>query len=368
MRIFSFFVILICLLVSVVALAQERAEISAEKTTHDFGQIPESDGLASHTFTIKNSGNSPLVITRVTVSCGCTTPAWTKEPIAPGNTGDVIITFNPKGRPGPFHKTASVYSNGQKGALRLNISGNVTARPATPTVTYPYSIGTLKLETKKVSYNSVRPDETVGEKIRIRNDGENPLFIKKGRLPNYLTVDIQPESILPGETGEIYILLNAEAAKRKGRIVHTLPLTIEGNEKKGEQGSIMIAANIIDNFTKLSSSGKANAPVAQLSATGLDFGRVESKGGILPVIGGKTSENLTITNTGKNPLSIYSVSCDNDVVDISGGKKELKPGTSATYKITLRPKEIKSRLDTYIYVVTNDPSGPVRMIKVTAEK
>ena len=76
-------------------------------------------------FKIKNTGEAPLVLTRVIASCGCTTPEWTKEPIAPGKTGDIKITYNPKDRPGPFVKTISVYSNGKTGSFILTIRGEV---------------------------------------------------------------------------------------------------------------------------------------------------------------------------------------------------------------------------------------------------
>ena len=90
--------------------AQNGAQISADELTYNFGTIAEADGLASHTFEIKNTGDGPLVITRVTASCGCTQPEWTKEPVAPGKTGNVKVTYNPKGRPGPFYKTISISS------------------------------------------------------------------------------------------------------------------------------------------------------------------------------------------------------------------------------------------------------------------
>ena len=119
--------ILTAMLLSVGSLsAQEKqAVISAKETIFDFGNIKEGAGKVVHTFVIENTGNGPLVMTRVIASCGCTTPEWTKEPIAPGKTGDVNITYNPAGRPGPFVKTISIYSNGKKGSYILTIKGKV---------------------------------------------------------------------------------------------------------------------------------------------------------------------------------------------------------------------------------------------------
>lgn len=107
------------------AQAQRSAVISASKTDHDFGVIKESAGKVTHTFVIKNAGNAPLVLTRVVASCGCTTPEYSTEPIAPGQEGRIVVSFNPAGRPGQFLKTIAVYSNGRDGAFTLRIKGVV---------------------------------------------------------------------------------------------------------------------------------------------------------------------------------------------------------------------------------------------------
>ncbi len=119
------FVFMAILLATGMVWADGRAVIYADETSYDFGQIEEDEGKVSVTFTIKNVGDAPLVVTRVIASCGCTTPEWTREPIAPGKTGDIKITYNPKGRPGPFSKTISVYSNGKAGSFVLTIRGEV---------------------------------------------------------------------------------------------------------------------------------------------------------------------------------------------------------------------------------------------------
>lgn len=359
---------LIGILVFSVVNAQDNAQIKVDELTYNFGNISETDGPTSHVFKVRNTGTSPLVITRVTASCGCAQPEWSKEPIAPGKTGDLKVTFNPKGRPGPFYKTVSIYSNGKKGSYSLAIKGNVTPKSTLPVISYPYSIGELKLHTKTILFSSIRPDEALGEKINIMNDSQKSLTIQLGKVPNYFTVEVNPSTLSPGESGEITILLDAKQAKRKGRVTTELPVIISSADKKEANGHIQIAANIIDNFNKLSSSDKAKAPVANLSGTLLEFGQLPDKSSIIPLIGGRVSITFDITNTGKSPLQIYSVTSDDERLDISGGKKELKPGATTTFKVSIRPKEIKTQLEALINVVCNDPNGPVRLIKVTAYK
>ena len=78
------FIFMAILLATGMASAQKKAVISAETTSFDFGTIKEADGKVSHTFEVSNTGDMPLVITRVIASCGCTTPEWPKEPVAAG--------------------------------------------------------------------------------------------------------------------------------------------------------------------------------------------------------------------------------------------------------------------------------------------
>ncbi len=99
------------------------------ETSHDFGNIKEAAGAVSHEFRFTNTGDAPLVILSATTSCGCTKPTFPKEPVEPGDTAVVRITYNPAGRPGEFDKNITVKSNSAKGAkARLKISGVVIPR------------------------------------------------------------------------------------------------------------------------------------------------------------------------------------------------------------------------------------------------
>ncbi len=76
----------------------------------NFGKIPEGQKLQV-AFRFKNTGSTPLVITRVQPSCGCTVAEQPEEPIAPGGEGEIKAIFNSKGHPGVNHKTLFVTAN-----------------------------------------------------------------------------------------------------------------------------------------------------------------------------------------------------------------------------------------------------------------
>ena len=122
----SFYSILIALLISMTAFAKEKApKIVFEKTTYEYGNIKKADGDASCEFKFTNKGNAPLIITRASSSCGCTAPTYPKEPIAPGESGVIGVTYHAKGRPGGFSKNITIYTNVPEEKIKLIISGNV---------------------------------------------------------------------------------------------------------------------------------------------------------------------------------------------------------------------------------------------------
>lgn len=107
------------LLVSVVAAyAQSPTTASTngpvltwDKSTHDFGNMVQGD-VVEHTFKFTNTGNEPLVITNVQVSCGCTTPkGWPRDPVMPGGKGELTVSFNSAGKMGAQTKPVIIVSN-----------------------------------------------------------------------------------------------------------------------------------------------------------------------------------------------------------------------------------------------------------------
>lgn len=93
---------------------------------YSFGTIA-TGAVVRHTFEFRNTGTAPLVISTIGVSCGCTTPSWTKSPIKPGGVGLVNVTFNSAGKTGVQNKILTVESNSSSGPALLSLKGEVGA-------------------------------------------------------------------------------------------------------------------------------------------------------------------------------------------------------------------------------------------------
>lgn len=110
--------------------------ITFDNTTLDYGTVKQnSDG--NRVFTVKNTGKKPLIITSVKPSCGCTTPDFSKDPIAPGKSGHIKVHYN-TAITGGFQKLIEVFSNDPENSRSvIYIKGNVlaTGTPETKSVT-----------------------------------------------------------------------------------------------------------------------------------------------------------------------------------------------------------------------------------------
>ena len=106
------------------APSTEVAVLEWDSQNHDFGKIKQGTPV-THEFKFTNKGKVPLIITNVTASCGCTTPAWSRDPVPPGQQGFVKATFN-AGAVGAFDKAVTVPANIQNGNTQLKIKGEVS--------------------------------------------------------------------------------------------------------------------------------------------------------------------------------------------------------------------------------------------------
>jgi hypothetical protein len=111
-------------LISFYVNAQEKvAKIDFKSDTVDYGTIEKgADGLRVFEFT--NTGDAPLIVSKVTSSCGCTVPKWSKEPILPGQKGEIQVKYDTN-RVNPIRKTITVISNASTPTVALKIKGEV---------------------------------------------------------------------------------------------------------------------------------------------------------------------------------------------------------------------------------------------------
>lgn len=179
----------------------------------EVGTLGEDDAPQTYRFAFVNAGREPLVITKVSTSCGCAMPTFGREPVAPGGRAEIAVRFTPKGHPGTLNRHVYVYTNHSAvhPAVRLTLRGVVM-----PTEDkwqgYRAAMGpALRAKRNRMVFRQMRRTEVRTERIECVNTGTEPLrpIADRTTLPEYIAFRTEPEIILPGATADLVVTVDA---------------------------------------------------------------------------------------------------------------------------------------------------------------
>ncbi|MBO4805091.1 MAG: DUF1573 domain-containing protein [Paludibacteraceae bacterium] len=332
----------------VAGVSGKAPEISFDTLVHNFGTFPEETGKVSCTFTFKNTGGADLVLQKVKASCGCTTPEWTKTPVAPGETGTVIATYNASGRPGAFTKTITVTSNA--GDKRLTIKGEVIPKAAKIEDQYQIDFNGLRLKKKHVYMNAVEYENGKTERVQIVNNTKEDMVVSFKNVPAYMEIKSSPEKLKAGEKGTIDVTIKKNAGEW-GSISEDVEVLVNGKPvvKDGKNSVISIHGNIQENFASLTAEEKANAPVVKVGNV-IKLGEIKADT--------KKTFKFTVSNDGKSDLYIRKASADSKAINLTAPSKPIKPGKKADIKLEINTKGFAAGdFTNRVTLITNDPNN-----------
>ena len=341
-----------------------QAVILFNEQRHDFGEVQENLGVVTHNFEFRNTGNEPLVISKVRTSCGCTVPEYSEAPIAPGETGHVKITFNPSGRPGKFSKAINVYTNTIPERTILRIVGNVVQDKVVPDMQYAYRIGDVALKSLHLSMSKVVKGRIMEDSMEVVNVGAEPLVPRVVNVPQHLTVTFSPDTLTKGQVGVMRIAYNPDAIDDWGyrRDEFNIVGTVSENTplEDTHYNTITVSGVLQEDFEAYTAEQLEQAPILVVGRQSVDFKVVEGTK--------KVQREIYVVNAGYSPLVIHKIRTDGGVIDAYVKKNKIKPGQSTKMVIELDPMRARSNaLLSDIFIVSNDPSNPSQAIRVTAE-
>ena len=337
------------------ATGQSVSTMQFEDDRWDFGTIKEVDGIVSHTFVFKNTGNKPFVIEEVAVSCGCTTPEFSRAPILPGKTGQIKVSFDPTDRPGAFNKEIYIMSNGRANRNTLTIRGEVIPRPRSVEEDYPFIMSSgMRFNTLSLNYRYVEQGKLRSMTIGYANTSSKAVSLGFDILPEnpYLTVSA-PKSICAGCRGEITVTYDFRQAKIWGRMSDRIYPVIDG---KRTSLSVSTTVTAVDNFSTMEDG---TAPRIRLEPSFHHFGDARR--------GDRLTREIKLTNEGKSPLIIRWIDQTHGVTSNLRTGTSIAPGQSIRFTVTLTVPDTAD--GTYIgtmTLVTNDPIRPARDLRLAA--
>ena len=207
-------------LLAAVAAAPAWAQgvLTFDAETHGFGRIEEG-AKPTHTFRFTNTGDQPVTLTRVRPACGCTTPAYTVAPVAPGEEGLIEVTYDSKGRPGAFDKSILVQADGaEPERYTLRIVGEVV--PVTLTSTSAPQ-GAILFEVDR--FEAAPVDGAVTHAFTFQSQSQRPVkFLSARSIPEGAEVVLPARPVFLNEVGEVAVTLPAALVGAKGADVAIL--------------------------------------------------------------------------------------------------------------------------------------------------
>ena len=181
-----------------------------ETLQKDFGVIYETDSTIVTEYCFENVSDKPVLVTRITTNCGCTTVQTGDSLVAPGEKGVVKVLFNPRRRSGTVDTNTFVYTSlsGSEPVAKLTLLGNVIDNDEWNHL--PCSMGTLKLKRKDVTFEPIRSGTSPQQRIPCANVGTVPLVLSAKLLPQFVSFSTQPAEIAPGEEGDVVLTIDSD--------------------------------------------------------------------------------------------------------------------------------------------------------------
>jgi hypothetical protein len=354
---------LLCLIVAVaigVSLnaQQNRSKIQLVETEHNFGRFSESAGRQTYDFVFTNVGTDPLVIQNISVSCGCTTPEWTRSPIPPGGKGKITAIYDPQNKPGAFNQPLTVHTNSNPSTVVLTIRGEVTPRERTVEETFTFPVGTVRFESNHLAFTNVKKTEQKSRTMPIINTSDKDATVEFINLPQHLTLRINPATLRPGQRGVIEGTYDGTKNSGWGNVSDMVRLRINGVNQ--ESVFYYVSANLTEDFSTLTRAEIDNAPVFKVASTTFDIGKMKGNE--------QKDVEFRFQNTGKRDLEIRYIrsTCGCTAIQ-QGGNSIVKPGEWSTIKATFNAGGISGRTTKTIFVYTNDPKNSEVTLMLTAD-
>lgn len=342
------------------ASAQPNAStMQFSSSVWDFGTIKELDGPVEHTFEFTNTGKNAFVIENVIVSCGCTTPEYTKAPVMPGKKGTVKIIFDPAGRPGVFSKDITVVSNGRRNRNTITVKGEVSPRPRTVEDDYPIPVGGgLRVDMTATGMGYIPRGATKSIVINYYNSSNAPITlaaVEHDKAP-YFKLDFSNTTLEPKGRGVLTITYDLRNADVWGRVENEFDITVNGRRCDMKFSSTGIAA---DDFSAISPEQSVMSPKAVFVNQYHNFGNVKA--------GSANRRSFTFVNDGGSPLVVRYVKCGDGVTTTLRAGTTVPAGGELNFDTTLTiGNDAKGKVNGDITIIFNDPDRPLREIRLAA--
>ena len=213
------------LLLALTADVAAQGRLTVEAPRRDLGQVDEGTTPAV-TFTVRNAGDAPLRLTSVEASCGCTAPDYPTDALAPGADAEIRVTYDTRGRPGPFDKAVFVRA-GDAGAVTLRLVGVVVPALARSGA----ALGSLIVDAVERDLGEVPRGEVAQTSFRFTNGGTAPLRIERAETPDGVSVSVSDGPLFANDLRGMFVTIEDPAALADPDGAFRVPITLHTTDR-----------------------------------------------------------------------------------------------------------------------------------------
>ncbi len=355
------YLIIYSLLLSAVAVAQPK--IRVDNMTQRLGdlifQMPKTV-----VYTLKNSGNRPLIISEVQPSCGCVQVQYPHEPILAGKKATITAVYDAQ-MMGTFHRELALYSNASEEPLYLAFEGRVVERPGVQNYEedFPIDLGSVRMSANALEFDDVNKGDKPVVELRVVNTGDKDYSPQLMHLPPFLEAEYFPRTIRKGRVGRIRLTLLSDKLMMDGLNQASVYLARYLGDRTSGKNEVVVSAVLLPNFAHLTASQLERAPHIVL----MDGDSLVKSHVSMPREGKKKKleKTISVTNIGEEPLEIKSVQVFNSAIGLRLSERTIPAHGTAKLKITLDTRQLqKAKAQSRVLIISNDPRQAKVMLNI----
>jgi hypothetical protein len=199
--------------------------------------------------------------------------------------------------------------------------------------------------------------KTTEKSLEVVNTSEEAVTIEFVGVPGHVKISASPATLQPGQKGSIKASYNATQRHDWGFVIDRMNLKINGVSERNY--SLVISANIEEDFSALSAEEMAMAPILSVDDPEFKFGKIKQ--------GDKVDHVYVLTNSGKSDLHIRKVKASCGCTAVQPEKKVIAPGESVNIKTTFNSAGKVGSQNKTVTIITNDPKKSKLILWVKGE-
>ena len=218
-------------------------------------------------------------------------------------------------------------------------------------------MGPIRLKSNHLAFGNVKNTVKAEKQLEVINTSDESVEIAFERVPSHINIRAEPANLKPNEKGFLVATYDAPARNEWGFVIDRMGLKINGVSERNY--SLVISANIEEDFSTLSPEQLANAPVLSVDNPEFKFGKINQ--------GENVEHSYVLTNSGKSDLLIRQVKASCGCTAVQPEKKVISPGESVNIKTIFKSAGKVGNQNKTVTIITNDPKKSKMILWVKGE-